>query len=206
LAYDLPSIDVQAPLMSAAFLLKTSVHTIPGGVPYLFCRIRSYLTVGKAIGRTCLGSKIGIAWQGNPKFAFDAERSNPFKCDGARLHRSLEPTLINLQKGFWPASNSQAFSAHRSIIDWTPENGQRGCILSTTAALMKGLDLISPSDTSMAHLAGALGVPVWVALGIVPDWRWMMDRSDHPGIPTCVCSANRFAETGTRFFAKWPKR
>ena len=53
-----------------------------------------------------------------------------------------------------------------------------------TAAVMKNLDLVITSDTSVPHLAGALGVPVWVALPFVPDWRWLWDRSDSPWYPT----------------------
>ena len=53
-----------------------------------------------------------------------------------------------------------------------------------TAAIMMNLDLVITSDTSVAHLAGALGVSVWVALPYVPDWRWLLDRSDSPWYPT----------------------
>jgi hypothetical protein len=53
-----------------------------------------------------------------------------------------------------------------------------------TAAIMLNLDLIITSDTSIAHLAGALGVPVWLALPLVPDWRWLLDRADSPWYPT----------------------
>jgi ADP-heptose:LPS heptosyltransferase len=60
---------------------------------------------------------------------------------------------------------------------------QHGAFMDT-AAIMMNLDLVITSDTSVAHLAGALGVPVWVALPFVPDWRWMLDRSDSPWYPT----------------------
>ncbi len=53
-----------------------------------------------------------------------------------------------------------------------------------TSAIMRHLDLVITSDTSIAHLAGALGVPTWIALNFVPDWRWLLDRSDSPWYPT----------------------
>jgi hypothetical protein len=65
------------------------------------------------------------------------------------------------------------------------------------AAVMENLDLIIGSDTSIAHLAGAMGRPVWAALKHVPDWRWLLDRSDSPGIRRCGCSGSARGTIGT---------
>ena len=72
-----------------------------------------------------------------------------------------------------------------------------------TAAVMQCLDLVITSDTSVAHLAGALGRPVWVALQHVPDWRWLLEGEDCPGIRRCGCSARRGAATGPACSPAW---
>ena len=71
-----------------------------------------------------------------------------------------------------------------SIVDFGPELDTTAGAFMDTAAIMKGLDLVITSDTATAHLAGALGVNVWVALPMVPDWRWGLDRDDCPWYPT----------------------
>ncbi len=71
-----------------------------------------------------------------------------------------------------------------------------------TAAVMENLDLVITSNTSVAHLAGALAGPVWVALKHVPEWRWMLDRIDSPGIQRCVCFASRQEAIGTLYSQK----
>ena len=71
-----------------------------------------------------------------------------------------------------------------TVIDWTDRMDEAAGPFMDTAALMKSLDLIITSDTSNAHLAGALGVPVWVILPFAPDWRWQLDREDSPWYPT----------------------
>ena len=74
--------------------------------------------------------------------------------------------------------------AHPTIVDLGDDvDTVRGAFMDT-AAIMMNLDLVITSDTAIAHLAGALGVPVWVALPFVPDWRWLLDRSDSPWYPT----------------------
>jgi hypothetical protein len=87
--------------------------------------------------------------------------------------------LISLQKGADSGELARAgVWEPAKDFDTTP-----GAFMDT-AAIMKNLDLVISSDTSVPHLAGALGVPVWVALPFVPDWRWLLDRSDSPWYPT----------------------
>jgi ADP-heptose:LPS heptosyltransferase len=70
------------------------------------------------------------------------------------------------------------------VLDWSRELDESAGAFMDTAAIMKSLDLVITSDNAVAHLAGALGVPVWVALPKVPDWRWLLDRPDSPWYPT----------------------
>jgi Flp pilus assembly protein TadD len=126
--------------------------------------------------------RVGIAWQGNPKFSGDYHRSLPLK--------SLEPLarvpgvrLYSLQKG----AGSEQLAEHGArlgIVDLGARLDNDGDAFVDTAAVMRHLDMVVTSDTAMAHLAGALGVPVWVALCWSPDWRWMLERSDSPWYPT----------------------
>ncbi len=125
---------------------------------------------------------VGISWQGNPDYADDRRRSIPLAqfaplaaCSGVRL--------FSLQKGVG-TEQLPAWSGPAPIIDWSAALDASGNALVDTAALMMSLDLVITSDTAIAHLAGALGRPVWVALPLVPDWRWMLARNDSPWYPT----------------------
>ena len=125
-----------------------------------------------------LGHPAGIAWQGNPKFRLDRIRSLPL-AQFAPLARVPGVHLLGLQKG---AGREQLAPPERRF-PVTDLGGQLDDFVDT-AAVMKNLDLVITSDTSIAHLAGALGVPVWVALHEFSDWRWLQDRDDCPWYPT----------------------
>jgi hypothetical protein len=92
--------------------------------------------------------------------------------------------LISLQKRASPDELSAASGNGPPIIDLGDDFDTASGPFMDTAAVMKNLDLVIACDTSVAHLAGALGVPVWLALPFVPDWRWLLDRSDSPWYPT----------------------
>jgi hypothetical protein len=106
--------------------------------------------------------------------------------------------LVSLQKDAIPSlalqaseTVGEAHSTNPQPLDPSPSpiielgefDTEHGSFMDT-AAMMMNLDLIITSDTSIAHLAGALGVPVWLALSYVPDWRWLLDRSHSPWYPT----------------------
>jgi hypothetical protein len=95
--------------------------------------------------------------------------------------------LISLQKDVQPSlalrAGKATDTAGAAIIDLGELDTVNGAFMDTSAIMMN-LDLVITSDTSVAHLAGALGMPVWVALPFVPDWRWLLDRSDSPWYPT----------------------
>jgi hypothetical protein len=123
--------------------------------------------------------KVGVCWKGAKGYPKDAERSPglaPFKSlfalDGVRF--------VTLQPGsrdeFLLAAGSTTYDLGHEIDSLTPP-------FEETAALIMNLDLVITCDTSIGHLAGALGKPVWVVLPYVPDWRWMMHREDSPWYP-----------------------
>jgi Flp pilus assembly protein TadD len=166
--------DLVCPLMSLP--ARTGV-AIPGPVPYLFAEADRIARWGARIGTT--GLKIGIAWQGNPTRIEDRGRSIPLHAF-ATLAAVPGVRLISLQKN----DGTEQLEAWGSVetlgadFDLGPDG-----FLDTAAAMMC-MDLIVTSDTSIAHLAGALGRPVWVALRAVPDWRWQLGRPDSPWYPT----------------------
>ncbi|HQU46137.1 MAG TPA: tetratricopeptide repeat protein, partial [Pirellulales bacterium] len=176
-----PDHDVQARLLGVPALLRTTMHDIPAEVPYVFAD-RVLVEKWRARLAKIAGFKIGIAWQGNPDWVGDRFRSVPLTHFKA-LADLRDVRLINLQKG---AGAEQLVTAtnHFQVIDFGPQVDLAAGPFMDTAAIMQSLDLVVTSDTSIAHLAGALGVPVWVALSYAPDWRWLIDRDDSPWYPT----------------------
>src|SRR5262249_23681904 len=126
--------------------------------------------------------KIGIAWQGNPRYPEDRSRS--FRLAQFEPVAQLECVrLFSLQKGPG-AEQLAAVTDLFPVTDLGSQLDETTGAFMDTAAVMKNLDLVITSDTAIAHLAGALGVPVWVALPQVPDWRWLLGREDSPWYPT----------------------
>lgn len=173
--------QVQAPLLALPGILQLQPATIPRDVPYLAAepalvsRWRQRLSQ-----RIEPGFKIGITWQGSPSFRFDAWRSVPL-ARFAPLAAVPGVQLVSLQKG--PGSEQLA-TAGFPVVDLGRELDNDGAAFVDTAAVLQSLDLVITSDTALAHLAGALGVPAWVALPFAPDWRWQLDREDSPWYPT----------------------
>jgi tetratricopeptide (TPR) repeat protein len=183
-----PAFDLQAPLMSVPRILGITLESIPASVPYLVVAdtVREHW---QAVIQPHCGFKVGIVWQGNPKQKRDRYRRIALK--------HFEPLaaipgvrLFSLQKG---AGAEQLAHAQFPIIDLGPQL----CDFTDTAAASLNLDLIIGSCTSVVHLAAALGRPTWVCLGCVPDWRWLIARSDSPWYPT-VRLFRQTASTGWR--------
>jgi hypothetical protein len=161
--------------------MRTTLQTIPAQVPYIFADDDRL-----ALWRERLAGyrefKVGIAWQGNPLCPGDRERSIPL-AHFEPLARIPGVRLFSLQKG--PGTEQLPSVAEAwPVVDFGDELDSEGGAFLDTAAIMKHLDLVITSDTAAAHLAGALGVNVWLALQFVPDWRWLLDRSDSPWYPT----------------------
>jgi tetratricopeptide (TPR) repeat protein len=177
----LPAFDVQIPFLNLPLLFGTTLATIPADVPYVFADAELVERWREDLGGIA-GRKIGINWQGNPKNKKDRRRSFPLD-----LLRPLalipEVRLISLQKG---AGVDQLREAGRAlgVVDLGERLDEMSGPFMDTAAVMKNLDLVVTSDSATAHLAGALGVPVWVALPFLPDWRWQLKRPDCPWYPT----------------------
>ena len=178
----LPPFDLHVPLMSMPRLLPApSTHA-----PYLVADPQSVAAWQDRLGSH--GVKIGVAWQGNPDSQAELGRSYPIACLG-KLASLPGVRLISLQKHH---GLDQLATASAGLSLETPELDSGPDAFVDTAAVMHNLDLVVTSDTSIAHLAGALGRPVWVALQQVPDWRWQLGRDDCPWYP----SMRLFRQTG----------
>jgi hypothetical protein len=174
---DLPPFDVHASLLNLPMLFGTTLGTIPASTPYLSPDPRLVEQWGREL-QSIPGFKVGIAWQGNPQYRVDALRSIPL-AEFAPLAMA-GVSLISLQKG---GSSGQP-EKQVSIVDWSERLDTTTGAFMDTAAIMKSIDLVISADSAVAHLAGALGLPVWVALPFSPDCRWMLARDDSPWYPT----------------------
>jgi tetratricopeptide (TPR) repeat protein len=177
----LPDFDTQAPLLSLPGIFRTGLDTIPAPVPYLRANSELVEHWRKELARSDIGRglKIGIAWQGSPENPGDRQRSIPLS-HFARLAEVEGVRLISLQKGPGVQPKPEPFPLLElgSLVD------EAAGAFMDTAAIMQSLDLVICCDTAVAHLAGAMSVPVWVALALAPDWRWLLERSDSPWYPS----------------------
>jgi tetratricopeptide (TPR) repeat protein len=178
-----PALGNRLALLSLPMLFDTRLESIPAPIPYLQAlpdrraRWRDRL-------RAVPGIKVGIAWQGN----LDTEKQGGFRGRSIALEEFAplaalpDVSLIALQKGAGAAARAQVSFGSRVLELMDPHDMGADEMLDT-AALVQELDLVVTSDTVTAHLAGALGVPVWVALSTSPDWRWLAEREDTPWYP-----------------------
>jgi Tfp pilus assembly protein PilF len=176
-----PRLDVQLPIASLPRVLKTTLDTIPHDVPYLSAS-EELTTAWRAHFARQDSFKVGIAWQGNPNYREDRFRSIPLK-QFAPCAAVPGVQLFSLQKGTGVEQITAVGSEFR-VVDLGSNIDQLTAPFLDTAAIMKSLDLVITSDTAIAHLAGALAVPVWVALRHGPDWRWMASGQASPWYPT----------------------
>ncbi|HWX68433.1 MAG TPA: tetratricopeptide repeat protein [Steroidobacteraceae bacterium] len=180
----LPAVDYYCPLLSLPHALKTRVDTIPAQGPYLAAEPERVAKWAERL-RELPGMRVGLAWQGNPKvekLIWARGRSLPLA--------ALEPlaqlpgvSLLSLQKGPGCEQLAQVPFADR-IVDLGTDLDPGADAFLDTAAVMASLDLVVSCDTSIVHLAGALGRPVWTALTLSPEWRWLLERNDSPWYPT----------------------
>jgi tetratricopeptide (TPR) repeat protein len=178
---DLPPFDVHAPLMSLPAILGTTLATIPANVPYLFAESEGIARWHRELSEFP-GFKVGIAWQGNPRYRIDRQRSFPL-ARLAPLARVEGVRLFSLQKG--AGTEQLEVLAGEFPVTELDRLGKEGLgDFLETAAIVKNLDLVVTPDMAYAHLAGGLGVRVWLASPAVAEWRWLIDREDSPWYPT----------------------
>ena len=177
----LPDCDCFAPLLSVPGLLRTTLATVPRDVPYLAAD-ESLVRQWRDRLADIHGFKIGIAWQGSRTFATDHERSFPLACFEP-LAAIPDVRLISLQRG--PGGEQlAALGGQFAVIDLGDQVDTTAGPFMDTAAIMQHLDLVITCDTSLVHLAGALGVRTWLAQRYAPDFRWLLHRDDSPWYPT----------------------
>jgi tetratricopeptide (TPR) repeat protein len=170
---EIPPFDQVLSLTSLPHVLGITLDTIPNRTPYLAAPTARELPQAPA-GHW----KVGLVWAGNPNHHQDAARSIPFaalapilQVPGVRFYSLQQPIPIPDE----PSVSSHSGVLH-SVAGFTD--------FLETAAVIAALDLVITVDTAVAHLAGALGKPVWLLLQHSPDWRWLLDRDGSPWYPT----------------------
>jgi hypothetical protein len=182
IALDEPAVvpfDLHAPLLSLPALLRLEEEIVPPTVAYLAAdpeRVERWRPRIQGLP----GFRVGLYWQGRPTFKYDHLRSIALE-HYAPLASVDGVSLVSLQRG--PGEEQIAPNRGRVPMEVFPELN-RDAPFVDTAAIMELLDLVITSDTATAHLAGALGRPVWVPLPIGADWRWLLERADCPWYPT----------------------
>jgi tetratricopeptide (TPR) repeat protein/glycosyltransferase involved in cell wall biosynthesis len=168
----IPAFDVQVPMLSLPYVFGTTLETIPGNIAYITAS-----TDSKFAFSGDRKFKVGIVWAGNPKHRKNTQRSCGLSAF-LPLFDVSGVSFYSLQKELLEAD--RALLHQSSIVDLSPHFGD----LADTAAAIAQLDLVITVDTAVAHLAGALGKPVWILLAFSPDWRWLLEREDSPWYPT----------------------
>ncbi len=168
--------DLYVPLLNLPGIFDTAADNIPAPIPYLSAKEPKVAHWRNKIQTDAF--KIGIAWAGNPIHTNDHNRSCALQ-NFTPLADIKNVKLFSLQKG---TGTEQIKNWHGAteLIDL----GQAFADFSDTAAAIENMDLIISVDTSVIHLAGAMGKPAWTLLPFTPDWRWMMQRQDSPWYPT----------------------
>ena len=172
-----PAADYHVPLLSLPHLFDTGPENIPAAIPYLTVRDEWLAEWAPRLGER-RRPRVALVWAGSVGHKNDRNRSVPLAL--------LEPLL---RGGDWDCFALQVGmgEADREALDAFPgvvRLGDQVKDFADTAAILKQMDLLITVDTSVAHLAGALGVPTWVMVPAVPDWRWMLDRTDSPWYPS----------------------
>jgi tetratricopeptide (TPR) repeat protein len=174
----LPHFDVHCPMMSLPSLFGTKLETIPSTIPYLRSDPALVDSWKGRVGASDGKLKVGITWGGSRRFRRDRTRSLRLE-QLATLADVPGVRFYSLQKGT-PGEDAKELPPRFELTNLGPELED----FSDTAAVMSFMDIIISTDTSVAHLAGALGRPVWVMLQFMPDWRWLLEREYTPWYPT----------------------
>jgi tetratricopeptide (TPR) repeat protein len=190
-----PEFDLECPLMSLPAVFETTLDTVPWPGPYLGAdpelalqKRVNFPGVRPSLYPAERPLRVGLSWAGNPRYKADPQRSMELKILLPLLH-TPDITWISLQKG--PAAE-QLSNTNGAVFVW--DGSSRDQDLAETAALMATLDLVITTDTCIAHLAGAMAMPVWILLPYLSDWRWMQTVETTPWYPTARLMRQRFAD------------
>lgn len=167
--------DAWVPAMSLPLILGTTVETIPDDVPYLTPPEATHPAISERLNVD--GFKVGFAWTGNADHRHNRHRSIP--ADALRPLVDMEGVAaFRLQRAV--NSRNAYDDGALKLSDLEPDDGD----LADAASAVAGLDLVITVDTSIAHLAGALGKPCWILLSFASDYRWLTERDDSPWYPS----------------------
>jgi hypothetical protein len=177
---DAPPFKAFIPLSGLPRLFGTRVDHVPVPVPYLHADSARVTAWAERLRRLAPGGhkRIGIVWAGRPTHNNDRRRSSKL-ADFAPIAALPGVALVSLQKGS-PANQAGGYFGRAPLINIGAEVKD----YTDTMALLECLDLVVTVDTSVGHLAAAMGKPVWILLATSPDWRWLLNRSDTPWYPT----------------------
>jgi tetratricopeptide (TPR) repeat protein len=189
-ATTLPAFDMYCPITSLPLAFGTRLETIPSETAYLPAPAASRLQAWEDRLGPHDRLRVGLVWSGNPKHVNDHNRSLPLSALAQIL--DLDATFVSLQKDLKPEDKATLL-VQTNIVDLTDHLTD----FAETAALVSCLDVVMSVDTSVAHLAAALGRPTWILLPYAPDYRWLLDRDDSPWYPT----VRLFRQTETREYA-----
>ncbi|MCH8830167.1 MAG: tetratricopeptide repeat protein, partial [Planctomycetes bacterium] len=178
---ELPAFDLHTSLLSLPGILNLEFTALPDCVPYIFADRRLHEHWQQRL-QNVNGYRIGIFWQGNPDFQRDEFRSIPLK-QFLPLAQIPGVRLISLQKGAG-CEQIREFGSRLPLVDFGDELDEAHGAFMDTAGILRNLDLVITADSAVAHLAGAMGVPVCVALCRLPEWRWIRGRRSSPWYPT----------------------
>jgi tetratricopeptide (TPR) repeat protein len=172
----LPPHDSHCPVMSLPLAFGTTVQTIPAGIPYLSADPARIAHWSERLGAK-VRPRVGLVWAGGRRPPISDARHMPLAALLPLLE--LDVDYISLQKDISAADSITLATLPRIV-----PHGASLTDFADTAALIANLDLVVSVDTSVVHLAGALGKPVWVMNRYAPCWRWLRERSDSPWYPT----------------------
>lgn len=174
----LPDFDYYCPIMSLPLVFKTTLSTVPGKVPYLSVdRVKQQCWQQRLAGSNAF--KVGLVWSGSATHKNDLRRSMNLSQLATLLALPIEFHILQKELR---ADDEALLTVYPNLYEY------RSALMdfSDTAALLSCMDLVITVDTSVAHLAGALGKPVWILLAYMPDFRWLLGCSDSPWYPTAT--------------------
>lgn len=174
---ELPPFDFHIPLLSLPFAVGTTLEAVPAEIPYLRPPPSRRIVWEQKLPRRTM-PRVGLVWAGSPTHTNDMHRS---------LSLAILEPLLQIKSFEFVVLQKEISAEDRRCLEAHPELvviGEQFDDFSDTAAAISTLDLIITVDTSVAHLAGALGKPVWILIPPAADWRWLHDRADSPWYPT----------------------